>query len=229
MARSSCRTERRKGTPIRRPGSQGRAPGARALPAPSPAVRRRPPASGRSGRAGCRFRRTSRCRSGSSPCRARNGRTPGSGVAESSRDSQSRSIADSPVAWPVPGVTAACSDAAVAIRLHTPLAKDAILAIQILPTNRPGFMAPCGSRAALTRSAMAQSARGSPQHATAPSTPSGTGTGSGFRHRRTPARRCLSICLGRISGGSSRPGHGHGQSRCPRVPARPIAPGRARQ
>ena len=33
----------------------------------------------------------------------------------------------------------------------------------IRPTNRPGFMAACGSRAALTRSAIAQSGRGWPQ------------------------------------------------------------------
>ena len=46
---------------------------------PSPAGRRRRPASGRSGPAGCRSRRTSRRRSGSSPCRARSGRIPGSG------------------------------------------------------------------------------------------------------------------------------------------------------
>ena len=35
--------------------------------------------------------------------------------------------------------------------------------IQIVPTNRPGFITPLGSKACLTRSASAQSGRGSPQ------------------------------------------------------------------
>ena len=62
---------------------------------PSPAGRRRPRASDRSGRAGCRSRRRFRYRSDSSPCKARNGRIPGSGGTESSRRARpGRSAAD---------------------------------------------------------------------------------------------------------------------------------------
>ena len=69
----------------RRPGSRGRGRGACGPRPRRRAGRRRRPASGRSAPGGCRSRRRSRRRSGSSRCRARSGRSPGTGYRGSSR------------------------------------------------------------------------------------------------------------------------------------------------
>ena len=98
--------------------------------------------------------------------------------------------------------------------------------LQIVPTNRPGFITPLGSRACLTRSASAQSGRGSPQ------TRSRSFQSVGQRERiRLPPSRTAAARRRSISGASvvqveSARARGPGRSRCPRAPGPPSAPGR---
>ena len=92
---------------------------------------------------------------------------------------------------------------------------------QIVPTNRPGFITPLGSSARLTRSARAQSGRGSPQTRSR----SFQAVGQRGRIRLPPSRTGLgaeAVDLGgeRFEARSTR-GRGRGRSRCRRGPGRP--------